>query len=140
MGPAIRIRRSSRLIAAKTLTAAASVKPDAEPRAAWLVVENNRVAKRIIEWALTACLGQARKRCTAVGGNSRARDVDGRCVAASRIVVGHDDLVWVIRVSRGECLRLRNVGRGIGAGHQVYVSSAVSERCQQVLQNLANRT
>src|SRR4029453_17802902 len=140
MGPAIRIRRSSRLIPAEALTAAASVEPDAEPRAAWLVVQNNRIAKRIIEGALTACLGQARKRCTAIGRYRSAGDVDGGGVAASRVVVGHANLVGVIGIRRGECLRLGNIGRVLVAGDEVYVSSAESEGCQHGLQNLANRT
>src|SRR2546423_7959813 len=45
----------------------------------------------------------------------------------SRIVVGNNDLVRIIRVSPGESLRLSKVGRSLGAGDQVNVRTAVRE-------------
>ena len=54
-----------------------------------------------------------------------AGDIDGIDVAASRVVVGNDDLVGVIRVSPSECLRLGNVGRGLGAGDQIDIRGAI---------------
>ena len=62
MGPAIRIPRSRGLIAAKALTSAATIEPDSKPIPGWLVVQNNRVAHRVLEWPLTGRLGQARER------------------------------------------------------------------------------
>ena len=47
---------------------------------------------------------------------------------ASGVVVGDDDLVGVIRVSRSVCLRLGNVRRGFGAGDQVNVRGAKCQR------------
>ena len=83
MGPAIRIPRSRGLIAAKALTSAATIEPDSKPIPGWLVVQNNRVAHRVLEWPLTGRLGQARERRAAVSGNRRSGDVDRVGVAAS---------------------------------------------------------
>src|SRR5206468_11221507 len=51
-------------------------------------------------------------------------------------VVGDDYLVGVIWVRRSECLRLGNVGRGLGAGDQVDVGSAIRHGGQQPLNKL----
>ena len=56
--------------------------------------------KVLAEGALTAGGGDAGEGSAAVGGNRCAGDVDGAGVAASRVVVGDDNLLGVIRVSR----------------------------------------
>src|SRR5206468_3421481 len=92
MGPAIWVPRSGGLVAPKAPTAATSVDPDREPGAGWFVVQNNRVAKGIVEGALTVSLGHAGEGGAAVGGDRCAGDVDGVGVAASRVVVGDNNL------------------------------------------------
>ena len=64
------------------------------------------------------------ERRAAIGGDRRAGDIDWAGVAASRIVVGHKNLVGIIRISRTVRLRLSNVRRGLGAGHQIDVGRA----------------
>ena len=83
MSPAIRVRRSGRLIAAQALTAAASVEPDGKPGASWAIVQNNGVAHGIGEGALTAGGGEAGESGAAVGRDRCAGDVNGADVAAA---------------------------------------------------------
>jgi hypothetical protein len=83
MGPAIRIVRSGGAVAADALTAAPPIKPRSHPSAGRFVVQNNRVAKGIVEGALTVSLSQARKRCATVCGDRRSGDVDRVGIAAS---------------------------------------------------------
>ncbi len=52
----------------------------------------------------------------------------GLAFAASLVVVGHDDLVGIIWVTPGECRRLVNVGRSLGAGDQVHIRAAIRQR------------
>ena len=140
MGPAIRVPGSGGLVPAEALSATASIEPDCEPSGAWLVVENNRVAKGIVEGALTIGPSEAGKGGAAVGGDRCAGDIDGARVAAAGIVVGYHNLVGVIRVSRSECLRLGNVGRGLGAGDYINVARAERQGCHQFLDKPTNRT
>src|SRR5205823_418064 len=65
MGPAIRIRGSGGLVPAKTLTAAGAIKPDSDPSAGRLVVQNYRITKGIVEGALTVGLGKTGESFTA---------------------------------------------------------------------------
>ena len=115
MGPAIRVPRSSGLVTAEALTAAASVQPDSEPGAGWAIVQNNRVAHGIGKRALAAGVGQAGEGVAAIGGNRCARDVDRSGVAASRIIVSYNDLVGIIWVTCSGCLGLCNIRRCLGA-------------------------
>src|SRR5216684_1996892 len=138
MGPAIRVRRSGGLVPAKTPTAAARVNPGGIPSAGWLVVQNNGVAKSVGEGALTVGLGEAGEGGAPVGGDRCAGDVVAG--GASRVVVGDDDLVGVIWVSRSECLRLGNVGRSLRAGDQVDVRGAIRQGRQQFLDKLVDGT
>ena len=48
-------------------------------------------------------------------------------LGASRIVESDDDLIGVIRVGRGECLRLRRVGECLGSSDQVDVPSTIRQ-------------
>src|SRR6266550_2792852 len=59
MSPAIRVVGREGLVTAKTLTAACGIKPNRNPIARWLVVQNNGIAKGIVEGALTIGLGQS---------------------------------------------------------------------------------
>ena len=83
MRPAIWILRSGGLIPAKTLTTARTIQPHREPSAGRLVVQKNRVAKGVVEGALTIGLGKAGKGSAAVRGERCARDVDRVKVAAA---------------------------------------------------------
>ena len=83
MSPAIRIIRRGGLVSAKTLTAARAIEPDCNPSARRLVVENNRVAKGVVEGALAIGLRKAGKGSAAIGGNRCAGNVDGVKVAAA---------------------------------------------------------
>ena len=83
MGPAIRVPGSGGLVPAETVTAAAAIEPDGEPGAGWAVVENNRVAERIIEGALTVRPSEPGEGGASIGGDRCAGDVDGGEVAAS---------------------------------------------------------
>src|SRR4029077_599553 len=83
VGPAIRIPGSGGLVAPEALTAAAPVQPHREPSLAWLVVQNNRVAKGVIKGALTICLRQAVKSGATVGGNRCTGDIDGVEIATA---------------------------------------------------------
>jgi len=83
MGPVIRVRRSSGLVSAEALSAAARVEPDRVPSAGWAIVENNRVAERVGERALTVGGGKANERAAAVSGDRCAGDVDWAGVAAA---------------------------------------------------------
>src|SRR5207253_9440767 len=58
MSPAIRVVGRGGLVAAKTLTAARGIQPNRNPIARWLVVQNNRIAKGIVEGALTVRFGE----------------------------------------------------------------------------------
>ena len=59
MGPAIRVRGSGSLVPSKALTAAAAVEPNGKPGAGWAIVQNNGVANRVGEWALTVSAREA---------------------------------------------------------------------------------
>jgi len=83
MRPAIRAPRSRGLVSAETLSAAPSVQPNSEPSAGRTIVQNNRIAYGVGEWALPAGGGETDKRVAAVGGNRCAGDVDRAGVAAS---------------------------------------------------------
>ena len=76
---------------------------------------------------MTVRLSEAIKSDAPVGGDRCAGDIDGAEITAARIVVSHDDLVGVIRVSPSECLRLRNVGRSLGVVDQVHIRAAVCQ-------------
>ena len=140
MGPASSIRRSSGFVSAEALTAAGLVQPHGEPSPGWLVVQGNRVPNGAAEGALTVRGGDACERRAAIGGDRCAGDVDRVGIAASRIVVSHENLIGIIRISRGKGLRLRNVGRGLGAGDQVHIRTAVRQRDQQIFNEVADRT
>src|SRR5207244_13156487 len=49
MSPAIWIVGSGGLIPAESLTTARTIQPDSNPSAGWLVVQNNRISKGIVE-------------------------------------------------------------------------------------------
>src|SRR5205823_3311253 len=82
MSPAIRVVGREGLVAAKTLTAAGGIEPDRNPIAGWLVVQNNGIAKGVVEGALTIGLGEPGKSGAAIGGYRGAGDVDRSEVAA----------------------------------------------------------
>src|SRR6266496_6013243 len=105
-----------------------AVEPDGEPGAGWFVVQNNGVAKGKVEGASTGGGGDAGEGGPAVRGARYAGEVAK--VGASRIVEGDANLIGVIRVRRGECLRLRRVGERLGAGDQVDVRGTIRQRCQ----------
>src|SRR5581483_3485024 len=109
MGPAIRVFRCRRLIPAQALAAAGAIQPHCNPGPRWLVVQNNRIAKRIVKGALTVGFGKAGEGSAAVGRDRCAGDVDRSKVAASRVIVGHDYLERIIRVRRGKRLRLSHI-------------------------------
>ena len=85
MGPASRrgVPGSAGLVAAQALGAAAGIEPQGEPGAAWLVIQNNRVAFSTREGALTADVGEASERGAAVSGDRCAGDVNRDDVAAA---------------------------------------------------------
>jgi len=87
MGPASRgrVRGSGGLVPAEALTTAASVEPDGEPGAAWLIVQNDRVALGTGEGALTAGGSEAGEGGAAVGGDRCAGDVDGAGLAVLNV-------------------------------------------------------
>src|SRR5439155_24543624 len=58
MGPAIWIRRIARLVPAQSATPV-RIQPDSKPSLGRLVIQNNRVAKGIGEWALATGIGDA---------------------------------------------------------------------------------
>jgi hypothetical protein len=64
----------------------------------------------------------------------------GAGVAASRVIVGNDNLVRVTWVTRSECFRLRNIRKRLGAGNQIYVRGAIRQRRQQSLDKLTECT
>jgi hypothetical protein len=128
MGPASSIRGSSGLVSAEALTAAALVQPQGEPSPSWLVVQCNRVPNGPAKGALAVSGGDACERRAAIGGDRCAGDVNRVGIAASRIVVSHQNLIGIIGISRGKGLRLRNVGRSLGAGDQVHIRTAVRQR------------
>src|SRR5438270_768644 len=78
----IRVVGREGLVAAKTLTAARGIEPDRNPIAGWLVVQNNGIAKGVVEGALTIGLGEPGKSGAAIGGDRGAGDVDRSEVAA----------------------------------------------------------
>src|SRR6266853_613682 len=109
---------------AKALSAAARSDKNCKESAGRFIVESNRVAK---VRPVATCEGAwveagpggaavARVRCTGVVGGG-----------GSGIVVGDDDLVGVIRVGVTVCFRLRNVGKGLGAGDQIDVRTTVRQ-------------
>ena len=104
MGPASRVRGIGGLVAAEALTAAGRIEPDGEPGGVSAIVQKNRVALGTGKGALTAGVGDAGEGSAAVGGDRCAGYVDRTLIAASRVVVGDDNLLRVIRVSPGECL------------------------------------
>jgi hypothetical protein len=104
MGPASSIRGSGGLISAEALSAAGCVKPDGEPGARWFVVQSYRVAHGSGEGTLAGSSSDTRKRRAPIGGDRRARNVDGTGETASRIIVGHENLVRIIRINRTESL------------------------------------
>src|SRR5438128_1365799 len=136
MGPAIWVPGSGGLIAPEALTAAAGVEPYSVPGAVVALIQNDRITFGSGEGALTAASGEPGESGTPVCGCRCAGDVDGADVTASRVVVGDDDLIRIIRVNRTECLRLGNVGISLGASDQVNVRGAIHERRQQFLDKL----
>src|SRR6266480_1043082 len=82
MSPAIRVVGSGGLVPAKTLTAAGAIQPDRNPSAGRLMIQNNGIAKGIVEWALTSGLGEPGECGAAIGGDRCARNVDRIKVAA----------------------------------------------------------
>ena len=100
---------------------ATAVDPDGVPSGGWAVIQNNGISG-VREGALTVGFGEA--------GEGQAAISRYRCAgtAASYVVVGHHDLVGVIRVAPGERRRLVNVGVGLGAGDQVHVRPAIRQR------------
>jgi hypothetical protein len=125
MGPASRVRGIGGLVTTEALATATPIKPHGEPGGGGAIVQNNRVAQSIGEGALTVGTGDAGEGSAAVGGDRRARYVDGTGIAASRVVVGDHNLLRVIRVSPSECLGLDNIGRGLRAGDQVDIPDAI---------------
>jgi hypothetical protein len=77
MAPAIWIGGGGGLVSADALTAAGRVKKDSEPNAGWTVVQNNGVAKGILERTLAVGGGEAGEGGAAIGGDRCAGDVDG---------------------------------------------------------------
>src|SRR5206468_9335838 len=128
VGPAIRIPGSGGFVAPEALTAAGCVQPHGKPGLAWLVVQNHRIALRTSKGALTAGGGEAVKSGATVGGDRCAGDIDRAGVAASRVIVGHNDLLGIIRVNRSECLRLHDIGRGLRMVDQVDVPGAIQRQ------------
>jgi hypothetical protein len=104
MGPASRVRGIGGLVAAQALTAAGRIEPDGEPGGVSAIVQKNRVALGTSKGALTAGVGDAGEGSAAVGGYRRTGYVNRILIAASRVVVGDNNLLRVIRVSPGECL------------------------------------
>src|SRR4029077_778002 len=119
--------------------ATAQIEPNGVPSAGWFIVQNNGVAQGIVEGALTIGLGEAGEGGAAVGGDRCAGDVDGTGPAASGVVVADNDLAGVIWVTRTECLRLGNVGRGLSAGDQVHVRCAIRQGRQQFFDSPGQR-
>ena len=76
MGPAIRVPGSGGLVPAEAKTAAGLVDPDGEPSAGWLVIQNNWVAHRIGEGAVTSGSRDAGEGAATVGGDRCAGDVE----------------------------------------------------------------
>src|SRR4029077_4214282 len=74
MGPAIRVRRSSGFVSTQR-TASVGVEPNGKTGLGRFVVQNDRVAKGIGEWALAAGVGDAGEGGAAVGGARYAREV-----------------------------------------------------------------
>ena len=104
MGPASRVRGIGGLVAAQALTAAGRIEPDGEPGGVSAIVQSNRVALGTSKGALTAGIGNAGEGSAAVGGDRHTGYVNRILIAASRVVVGDNNLLRVIRVSPGECL------------------------------------
>ena len=108
MGPASRESPIGGLVPADALSAAARVEENCKPSAGRFVVQSNGVAKGIGEGALPL----AAVRRVKVVPPSVENDAPEMLIGLRRvrgIVVGDDDLVGVIRVGRGVCLRLGNV-------------------------------
>ena len=89
---------------------------------------------------MTVGPGEAVKSGATVGGNRCAGNIDRAGVAATRIVVGHHNLQGVLRINRSECLRLRDIGKGLRMVDQVDVGPAVRQGCQQSLEKPADGT
>ena len=124
MGPASRVQRIGGLVPAQG-AAPVAVEPDGEPGAGWLVVQNNRVAKGIGKWALTAGGGDAGEGGAAVGGDDTPEKLTK--VGASRIVEGDDTwsgLSGLAVVNVSDCVML---GSGLGAGDQVDVRGTIRQ-------------
>ena len=135
--PASRVQRISGLEPAQG-AAPVAVEPDREPGAGWFVVQNNGVAKGVVKGASTGGGGDAGEGGPAVRGARYAGEVAK--VGASRIVEGDANLVGIIGVRRGVCLRLRCVGERLSAGDQVDVRGTIRQGCpgrwQQFLDKL----
>src|SRR5438045_3840060 len=99
MRPAVGVIGSGRAVPAKALTAAAPIQPYRYPGSGRTVVQNHRIAKGAGKWTLTAAISDAGKGDSSVVGHRCARKIV--VVSTSRIVVGHNDLVGIIRVRRG---------------------------------------
>src|SRR5437660_12071133 len=104
MGPAIGIGRIGRFIATDALETAGGVEEDCEPGSRLAVIQHNRVAQSTRKRASTGHAGwsvvrtgQAGEGNAGIGGDRRARDVDGTGSDISRIVESDDDLGRVIR-------------------------------------------
>src|SRR6266498_4160795 len=61
MSPSSLVISGGGLIAAQAMTTAAPIQPDREPGGRRLVVQNNRIAKGVVEGALTVGLGEPRE-------------------------------------------------------------------------------
>ena len=139
MGPAMGIGGSGGVVATHAATAAPRIDPNGEKLAGWLVVQNNGVALGTSKGALTddgaassdVRTGEAIESQAAVGGDRHGGDIDGGGIAASRIVVRHQNLVGIIRVRYSVCLGLGNIGKGLGVSNQVNVGSAIRQRSRQ---------
>src|SRR5262249_18340635 len=134
--PAGRVQRISGLEPAQG-AAPIAVEPDREPCAGWFVVQSNRVAKGVVKGASTGGGGDPGEGGAAVRGARYAREVAK--ASASRIVEGDANLVGVIRVGRGECLRLRRVGERLGASDEVDVRGTICQRSHQLLNKARER-
>ena len=77
MSPAIRVVGRGGTVAAEALTTARSIQPDSNPVAGRLVVQNDRIAKGIVEGALAVRFGKAGESITSIGGDRCAGNVDG---------------------------------------------------------------
>src|SRR3954469_17146354 len=108
MRPAIWIRRVGGFVSAQS-AAPISIQPHRKPRLGRLVIQNNRVAKGIGKRTLAAAVGHASEGHASVSGARYSRELVD--CGTSRVIKRDTNLIWVIRISRTERLRLDDVRR-----------------------------